>query len=141
VTVEDTDLELVTQPPGRPADDQVVDQAVTPLVVELRAERDWAKSEAEALRRDVLALRERVARLEGETAGVRATAIADVAAAQAEVLGKDAVITELRDQRDHERARVAKLEEWLARPWWSRLLGRRLPSLSRNPATAPRFSG
>jgi hypothetical protein len=55
------------------------------------------------------ALRERIARLEGEAAGVRATAIADVAAAQADALAKDQVIEELR----------AALAE-ARRPWWRR---------------------
>jgi hypothetical protein len=54
-------------------------------------------------------LRERIARLEGEAAGVRATAIADVTAAQAE----SAALREL----------VAELKAMLAearRPWWRR---------------------
>jgi hypothetical protein len=92
-----------TLPATEPATPSPLDNpAVALLVAELRAERDQARAEA-------VALRERIARLEGEAAGVRATAIADVATARAEVEATQKI--------------VALLEEQLAesrRPWWRR---------------------
>ena len=82
------------------ADLLVGDQAVNPLVAELRAERDRTRGEADTLRQEMIKLRERIARLEGEAAGVRATAIADLAAVQADARA-------LRELADRKPARLS----------------------------------
>jgi hypothetical protein len=101
-----------TPPPTPEPASPLNDPVVAALLAELREERDKARAEAEAWRGKVGELRERIARLEGEAAGLRATAIADVATARAEVEAKEMLLVELR----------AALAE-LRRPWWRRWLG------------------
>jgi hypothetical protein len=98
---------------GRTAD--VLRTAVDAIRAQLEYERERSTELArrlEAAQAEAREAREKVARLEGEATGVRATAIADVAAAQADAAAKDQVIGELK-------AMLAEAH----RPWWRRLIG------------------
>jgi hypothetical protein len=92
-----------------------------------RAELEQAQRQADDRQATVAELRERVARLEGEMAGVRATAQAEVNAAvrtaEEAIAVREELVAELRRAADHERARGDRLEAELRRPWWRRWRG------------------
>lgn len=75
----------------------------------------------------IVGLREQVARLQGEMAGIRATATAEVNAAvrtaEETIAAHGELVAELRRSLEHERGRGDRLEAELRRPWWRRLIG------------------
>jgi hypothetical protein len=101
VLLEEADLadEVPVRAPKRTADDRGnVPPDNSELVVELRAERDKAREEAETLRHELRKAGERAAGAEGEARALR-EALADLS------------------------ARLDRAEAVLAQPWWKRLFG------------------
>lgn len=99
-------------------------------LAELLARAEKAEREAEQARAALGDLRARLARLEGEVAGVKATATAEVnaaaRAAEEAIAARDELLAELRRSLEHERGRARRLEDALAetrRPWWRKLWG------------------
>lgn len=79
----------------------------------LRQELEQARRQADDRQATVVELRERLARLEGELAGVKATAMAEVNAAvrtaEEAIAAKEELVRELREAL-----------AWHRRPWWRR---------------------